>query len=61
MRRFVNRWDQKEFVRLLNEQFSALSTKGTYASAIVSTFFAPSRRLILCNAGHPDTSLAGAC
>jgi len=53
MRRFVNRWDQKEFVRLLNEQFSALSTKGTYASAIVSTFFAPTRRLVLCNAGHP--------
>jgi phosphoserine phosphatase RsbU/P len=53
MRRFVNRWDQKEFVRLLNEQFSALSTKGTYASAIVSTFFAATRRLVLCNAGHP--------
>ena len=53
MRRFVNRWDQKEFVRLLNEQFSALSTKGTYASAIVSTFFAPTRRLVLCNAAHP--------
>ena len=53
MRRFVNRWDQKEFVRLLNEQFSALSTKGTYASAIVSTFFASTRRLVLCNAGHP--------
>ena len=53
MRRFVNRWDQAEFVRLLNQQFSALSTKGTYASAIVSTFFAPTRRLILCNAGHP--------
>ena len=53
MRRFVNRWDQAEFVRLLNEQFSALSKKGTFATAIVSTFFAPSRRLILCNAGHP--------
>jgi len=53
MRRFVNRWDQAEFVRLLNQQFSALSKKGTFATAIVSTFFAPSRRLILCNAGHP--------
>ena len=53
MRRFVNRWDQAEFVRLLNQQFSALSTKGAFASAIVSTFFAPTRRLILCNAGHP--------
>src|SRR6266481_6105930 len=53
MRRFVNRWDQAEFVRLLNQQFSALSKTQTFATAIVSTFFAPSRRLILCNAGHP--------
>jgi serine phosphatase RsbU (regulator of sigma subunit) len=53
MRRFINRWDQSEFVRLLNQQFSTLSKKGTYATAIVSTFFAPTRRLILCNAGHP--------
>src|SRR5262250_496 len=53
MRRFVNRWDQAEFVRLLNQQFSALSKTGTFATAIVSTFFAPSRRLTLCNAGHP--------
>jgi len=53
MRRFINRWDQAEFVRLLNQQFSALSKRGTFATAIVSTFFAPSRRLIVCNAGHP--------
>lgn len=53
MRRFINRWDQAEFVRLLNQQFAALSKKGTFATAIVSTFFAPSRKLILCNAGHP--------
>lgn len=53
MRRFINRWDQAEFVRLLNQQFSTLSKEGMYATAIISTFFAPSRRLILCNAGHP--------
>jgi sigma-B regulation protein RsbU (phosphoserine phosphatase) len=53
MRRFVNRLDQKEFVRLLNEQFTALSRHDTFATAVVSTFFAPSRRLSLCNAGHP--------
>src|SRR5215469_17873866 len=46
MRRFINRWDQVEFVRLLNQQFSALSQRGMYATAIISTFFAPSRRLI---------------
>jgi sigma-B regulation protein RsbU (phosphoserine phosphatase) len=53
MRRFVNHLDQTEFVQLLNQQFSALSTEGTFATAIVSTFFAPSRRLTVCNAGHP--------
>src|ERR1700722_16394412 len=53
MRRFVNRLDQTEFVRLLNQQFTALSQAGTFATAVVATFFAPSRRLIVCNAGHP--------
>jgi phosphoserine phosphatase RsbU/P len=53
MRRFVNRLDQKELVRLLNEQFTALSGHGSFATAIVTTFFAPTRRLSVCNAGHP--------
>jgi phosphoserine phosphatase RsbU/P len=53
MRRFVNRLDHKEFVRLLNEQFTELSTHGSFATAVVTTFFEPSRRLSLCNAGHP--------
>ena len=53
MRRFVNRLDQTEFVRLLNQQFTELSESGTFATAIVATFFAPTQRLIVCNAGHP--------
>jgi phosphoserine phosphatase RsbU/P len=53
MRRFVNRLDQVEFVRLLNQQFVALSRAGDFATAIVATFFEPSRRLTVCNAGHP--------
>jgi sigma-B regulation protein RsbU (phosphoserine phosphatase) len=53
MRRFVNRLDQKEFVRMLNQQFTALSRNGTFATAVVITFFSPSRRLSVCNAGHP--------
>lgn len=57
MRRFVNRLDQREFVRLLNEQFTTLSRQGTFSTAVVSTFFAPSRRLSLCNAGHPHPLL----
>jgi len=57
MRRFVNRLDQKEFVRLLNEQFTALSSHGTFATAVVATFFAPTGRLSVCNAGHPRSLL----
>jgi phosphoserine phosphatase RsbU/P len=53
MRRFVNRLDQTEFVRLLNQQFVGMSKAGTFATAVVATFFAPSRRLTVCNAGHP--------
>jgi sigma-B regulation protein RsbU (phosphoserine phosphatase) len=53
MRRFVNRLDQAEFVRLLNQQFAAMSRAGTFATAIVATFFSPSRVLTVCNAGHP--------
>lgn len=53
MRRFVNRLDQAEFVTLLNQQFAELSEGGNYATAVVTTFFAPSRRLTICNAGHP--------
>jgi len=57
MRRFVNRLDQTEFVRLLNQQFAALSRDAVFATAIVTTFFAPSRRLTVCNAGHPHPLL----
>lgn len=53
MRRFVNRLDQTEFVKLLNQQFSLMSSAGTFATAIVTTFFEPSRRMSICNAGHP--------
>jgi sigma-B regulation protein RsbU (phosphoserine phosphatase) len=53
MRRFVNRLDQTEFVRLLNQQFTALSRQGSFATAVITTFFAPTRRLTVCNAGHP--------
>src|SRR5450755_3839478 len=53
MRRFVNRLDQTEFVRLLNQQFAVLPRTGAFATAIVTTFFEPSRCLTVCNAGHP--------
>jgi phosphoserine phosphatase RsbU/P len=53
MRRFVNCLDQTEFVRSLNRHFSELSRQALFATAVVATFFAPTRRLSVCNAGHP--------
>lgn len=53
MRRFVNCLDQTELVRRLNQQFAALSSQAAFATAVVATYFAPTRRLTLCNAGHP--------
>lgn len=53
MRRFVNRLDQTELVRLLNQQFAELSSQAVFATAVVTTFFAPTRRFAVCNAGHP--------
>ena len=53
MRRFVNCLDQTELVRQLNRQFVELQAQAAFATAIVATYFAPTRRLTLCNAGHP--------
>jgi hypothetical protein len=53
MRSHVNRLSQQSFVREMNRQFTALSADGCFATAIVNTFFAPTNRLTLCNAGHP--------
>jgi serine phosphatase RsbU (regulator of sigma subunit) len=53
MRRFVNCLDQTELVRSINRQFSELSRQAVFATAVVTTFFAPTRRISICNAGHP--------
>jgi hypothetical protein len=53
MRRFVNCLDQTELVRSLNLRFGELSRQAVFATAVVTTFFAPTRRLSVCNAGHP--------
>lgn len=53
MRRYINFIDQARFVRSMNEQFTALSRRGSFATAIVTTFFAPTNHLLLSNAGHP--------
>jgi len=53
MRKYVNFIDQTRFVQSMNRQFTQLSTNGTFATAVVATFFSPTCHMTLCNAGHP--------
>lgn len=53
MRRYVNQIQQVKFVTSMNESFSNLAHSGGFATAVVATFLAPTRRLTFSNAGHP--------
>jgi len=53
MRRNVNYIDQSRVVQSLNTQFEEAATVGRFATAIVATYFAPTRSLTVCAAGHP--------
>lgn len=52
MRRFVNYLDQTRFVEALNRGLLD-EESGLFATSVAMTFFAPSRQLDVCNAGHP--------
>ncbi len=52
MRKNINTVDQSRFTRSLNEAMTDQAS-GRFATAILGTYFAPSRHLILTNAGHP--------
>lgn len=41
----------------MNREFSTRSEQNCFATAVVSTFFAPTNDLSLCNAGHPPPLL----
>ncbi len=53
MRRNVNYIKQTRFVQAMNGQFADFAEQGGFATALVTTFFAPTRTFSLCNAGHP--------
>jgi sigma-B regulation protein RsbU (phosphoserine phosphatase) len=53
MRRHINKLNLTEFIRALNKEFTALARDGTFATAVLTTYFAPTDQLIICNAGHP--------
>ncbi len=53
MRRYVNFVDQERLVRGLNESFAGLADLGRFATAVVITFWTPTREISVSNAGHP--------
>ncbi|MCP5146067.1 MAG: serine/threonine-protein phosphatase, partial [Gammaproteobacteria bacterium] len=53
MRKHINKVDQTEFARVINQEFSALAARGSFATAMFTTFFVPTRHLVMINAGHP--------
>jgi serine phosphatase RsbU (regulator of sigma subunit) len=52
MRKYINTLDQTRFARTLNREFAADTEFGHFATAILLTYFAPTRHLIIWNAGH---------
>lgn len=57
MRRHINTADQTRLATDLSREFLEGSDAGRFATAIIGTYFAPTRHLILCNAGHPQPLL----
>lgn len=53
MRRHVNHVSQSRFVEQMNREYARLPGEGSFATALVATYFQPTRRLTVSNAGHP--------
>lgn len=57
MRKNINLIDQSRFVYQMNEEFARVAKEDEFATAVVCTFFSPTRSLQICNAGHPPPSV----
>lgn len=53
MRQHVNSISQAQFVEVMNREFVELNQEGSFATAIVGTFFASTQSFQLSVAGHP--------
>lgn len=53
MRKYINTLDQTRFAREINGELAASSREGRFATALLTTLHVPTRRLLVCNAGHP--------
>ncbi len=57
MRKNVNVVKQRRLVEWMNEQFGDVAGDGHFATALVCTYFSPTRSLQWSNAGHPPPFL----
>ena len=53
MRKYINYIQQSKFVESMNHKFNGSQTDEHFATAVVMTYFQPTRTLQLSNAGHP--------
>lgn len=53
LRENVNTIDQERFVSQMNREFTAVSQGDKFATAVVATFFEPTKSLSVSVAGHP--------
>lgn len=55
--RNANAIKQSRVIREMSVRLRDFSAKGGFASALITTYFAPTRSLAVCNAGHPPPLL----
>ena len=53
MQRYINQIDQIRFVKAMNLALMKFTKAGMFATAVVATYFTPTKTLTLTNAGHP--------
>lgn len=53
MQRYVNFTSQKKFMQAMNQKFTEITEDGRFATTVAMSYFAPTRKMSLSNAGHP--------
>jgi serine phosphatase RsbU (regulator of sigma subunit) len=53
IRKHMNTPNPTKFACALNKELGKLKSGGKFATAVITTYFAPTDHLIVCNAGHP--------
>ena len=53
MKKNISTLDQSHCARSLNKAFSQGAGDGEFATALLSTYFAPSKHLVVTKSGHP--------